>query len=512
MTEQITEIIAGDHRFQLDLGRKVLFTEKGEPVHLTSDRFRLLTYLIKQPAYLILDKRDLRSNVWGKAEISDAGLHQAIKSLQKALSKQGGHFLKIVPRQGYRIEAEIRGRSKQATRSIPRSPEEAMAFLLFLDQFRSGIWGASLENAAELWGHKNDPGSITISTRASIGLTSATGSTSLPPIGAYRKYLLLRYNRTSGAFGMLRDAGSPWMPDRRIQEHARHTATALRFFQHYDGVEHPCVTGAVRYLLNPDSRTTSGYWADTGEKSDTAADPVTVAFVVGALEEVHRSLSNIGNGTEATLPKISAINDAIVIGLNYIHSTSLRTTTGMWHYKFSNDLSYQRVLDNLYQYTADVLAQTSPSCVRLDMYIEETKQTALRLKRICKQYNGGLPQSPSQNTVHLDTTATLIEALWQLQESPEDLETQLLDAYELARRKDVFELSTASGWSAFLLLSRCPFGEKLRIPSARAEELLHAANEVILRDGATGSIPTLSEASEEFICGLLRRRQGRQPA
>jgi DNA-binding winged helix-turn-helix (wHTH) protein len=512
VNEQITEIIADGHRFQLDLGRKVLFTEKGEPVHLTSDKFRLLAYLIKQPAYLVLGKRDLRGNVWGNAEISDAGLHQAIKSLQRALSKRGGHFLKIVPGQGYRIEAEIRGRSKQATRSISGSPEEAMVFLLFVDQFPNGIWGASLENAAELWGHKNDPGSITISTRASIGLTSATGSTSLPPIAAYRKYLLSRCNRASGAFGMLRDAGSSWMPDRRIQEHARHTATALRFFQHYDGVEHPCVTGAVRYLLNPNSRTTSGYWADKGERSDTAADPVTVAFVVGALEEVHRSLSNTGNCEEAALPDITAVNDAIVVGLNYIHSTSLRTAEGMWHYKFSDDLSYQRVLDNLYQYTADVLAQTSPSCVRLDMYIEETRQIALRLKRICKQYNGGLPQSPSQNTVHLDTTATLIEALWHLQESVDHLETHILDAYELARRRDVIELSTASGWSAFLLLSRFPFGEKLRMPSVRAEELLRTANEVILGGGAAGSIPSLSEASEEFICGLLRRREGRQPA
>jgi hypothetical protein len=466
-------------------------------------------------------------------------VHQAVKSLREALGKEGGHFLKIVRGQGYRIDAEIKllekpalqldtsplisgetrdqtadtpqlTRGGQITRISPRSPEEIMAFLLFIDQFPVGIWGASLESAADLWGHKNDPGSITISTRACIGLTGTTGSVSLPPITAYRMYLGLRRSG-SGAFGMLRDPGSSWMPNPDVQEHARHTATALQFFHYYDGVEHPFVIGAVEYLLRPDTRTVSGYWADKVEKSDVAADPVTVAFVVGALEEVYRAASDAHTGKEAALPATSGINEAIQVGLHYIHSTKLRTSEGMWHYKFSNELSRKRVMDNLYQYTADVLAQTGPSCTRLNMYLEESKAIAHRLKRISNGYKGGLPQSPSQNTPHLDTTATLIEALWQLQEPLESLEAQFLSAYELARRRDVCELSTASGWSSFLMLSRRPFGEKLRISVARAEELLSAGNELALKVGAAGSIPPLPEASEEFIRGLLKRRQARQP-
>jgi hypothetical protein len=268
----------------------------------------------------------------------------------------------------------------------------------------------------------------------------------------------------------------------------------------------------VQYLLRPDSRTISGYWADKGEKSDMAADPVTVAFVVGALEEVYRATSNVGASKGTALPAMSVVNDAIVIGLNYVHSSTFRTAEGMWHYKFSNELSHKRVLDNLYQYTADVLAQTGPSCTRLNMYLKETRAIAHRLKRISSGYKGGLPQSPSHDTPHLDATATFMEALWQLQEPLESLEAQFLDAYELARRRDVFELSTASGWSSFLMLSRRPFGEKLRIGVARAEELLSGANELALKGGAPGSISPPPEASEEFIRGLLKRRQARQPA
>jgi len=546
MNEQIIEITSEGRCFRLDLRKKALFNDRDEPVRLTAQQLNLLTYLVKQPPYTLVNKNDLATNVWPRGTrdpIGPEGIHQAVRSLSKVLSQEGADFLQIERGQGYRIRAKINRIEEpthapltspsldgsveatavknlagtqitpqsQLTRTVPQNPEEAMAFMLFLDQFPVGIWGASLESTADLWGHKNDPGSITISTHACIGLTSVTGSAFLPPIAGYRQYLLSRKSK-SGAFGMLKDVGSAKIPDVHIQEHARHTATGLRFFLNYDGVEHPCVADGVRYLLNPNSRTVSGYWADKGEKPDEAADPVTVAYVIGALEEVYIASSNTDDPAESALPEMSAVNDAIATGLSYIHSTSLRTSEGMWHYKFSNDLSYRRVMDNLYEYTVDVLAQTARSCIRLNMYLEETTAVAQRLKRVCSTYKGGLPLSPSHNTPHLDTTATLIEALWQLQEPLQLLQSHFLDAYELARRRDVFELSAAGGWSSFLMLSRRPFGERIRIHPLRTDELLSAAKEVSLRSDAMGSIPLLPQASEAFIRGLLRRRQARQPA
>jgi hypothetical protein len=237
-----------------------------------------------------------------------------------------------------------------------------------------------------------------------------------------------------------------------------------------------------------------------------------VAYVIGALEEVYREIATLDAGVADIVPNLSKINKAIVVGLDYLHSTSFRTSDGMWHYKFTDDLSRKRVMENLYQYTADVLAQTSASCIRLNMYLEETKAVANRLRRIYKAYKGGMPQSPSHNTPHLETTATLIEALWQLREAMELVEHEFFSAYELAHRRDVFEVSAAGGWASFLMLSRHPFGEKVRIPFSRVEELWSTASELMLGDARTVSIPILPQASESFIRRLLMRRQARQPA
>jgi DNA-binding winged helix-turn-helix (wHTH) protein len=214
MSEQIFEITADGRCFRLDLQRKALFKDRDKLVHLTPRQFELLTYMVQQPSRALLGQNDLIRNVWPLSEYHKAqsgAVYQAVKSLREVLGEEGMPFLKIVRGQGFRIDAEIRrlqspdtfplssdesGDQKTAdtlkltpgeriARISPRSPEEAMAFLLFIDQFPVGIWGASLESAADLWGHKNDPGSITISTRACIGLTGATGSVSLPPITAY---------------------------------------------------------------------------------------------------------------------------------------------------------------------------------------------------------------------------------------------------------------------------------------------------------------------------------------
>lgn len=117
------------------------------------------------------------------------------------------------------------------------SAPETLLFLLLIDQFPNGLSGASLERNAEFYGHKGDPGSITISTYSARSITAVTGSWTAEPVRRYRSYLLSRRS-PRGAFGMRRSPGTPKYPEHPILEHARHTATALRFFLFYDGPEH----------------------------------------------------------------------------------------------------------------------------------------------------------------------------------------------------------------------------------------------------------------------------------
>src|SRR5207245_83018 len=65
------------------------------------------------------------------------------------------------------------GMSQLKTRLLGSAPSaqpthfqmfELMYSLLLLDQFSNGIWGASLEKSGHFYGHKDDPGSISIST------------------------------------------------------------------------------------------------------------------------------------------------------------------------------------------------------------------------------------------------------------------------------------------------------------------------------------------------------------
>lgn len=193
---------------------------------------------------------------------------------------------------------------------------ELLYLLLLLDQFPNGIWGASLESSADLYGHAGDPGSITISTSSSFAITQFTGSRSALPIQKYRNYLQHRQS-ARGAFGMQRETGTLKFPNSEILEHARHTATGLCFFLFYDGYEHPRVIKALGYLLN--NRTPEGLWVDIGQAVSENVDPMSVAFIIYALEEVYGSQRKKDFSSDIDGKRLLAhLDECIQTGLEYI--------------------------------------------------------------------------------------------------------------------------------------------------------------------------------------------------
>ena len=385
---------------------------------------------------------------------------------------------------------------------------ETLLFLLLIDQFPVGLWGASLEESSDLWGHKGDPGSITISTDSAKAITYATNSRTAEPICRYRRYLLSRQS-PRGAFGMRRTPGTFRFPEEEILEHTRHTAAALRFFLFYDGVGHDCVTQAVRYLLSDDARTHSGLWVDHGIKSDERADPITVAFVVGALEDVRRAPTD-----EITkVVKREVLDAAILNGLNYIFKTKLRTSDGFWHYKYDSKEDKARVLANLYQYSAAVLSNIGRPCTRLMAHLAEANHVLDLLLSVTTRYQGALPKSPASNIPDLDASATLVAAADALGR-PHDLQRELyLNVLPFSRDSAVMEGSAANDWSAVLLLACNPWASKLRLSTASNERVHEAARNLLSKTNSdpAPAIPSLFGMPPDYVRRLLIRRRGSQP-
>jgi len=397
-----------------------------------------------------------------------------------------------------------------STEIIVDTPQDSIIFLLLLDQFPIGLWGASLESTADLYGHIQDPGSITVSTHACLALSMVSGSSSLHPIQDYRKYLLSRRSQ-KGAFGMLREKGTPKYPDAHILEHTRHTATALRYFLYFDGVEHFCVVDALRYLLLQEVRTPSGVWVDYGEKIDERADPVTVAFVIGALEGVRAKINDSSVRGDTYAVPLSSIDSAIQIGLDYVFSTTLRTNEGFWYYRFHSELEKSRVWENLYQYTTDVLSQICHSSVRLGKYLDDIDNVVTSLVRISSTYKGGLPRSPSHNIPHLDSTARLIESMTVLGFESAIVQKCFEKLLHLLEKPEVIEEANANGWSSVLLLAKNQYGGVLRISEERINELYQGARVLLEIDEEEQKVPVLPGVSKEYVASLVWRLKGIQP-
>jgi TIR domain len=385
---------------------------------------------------------------------------------------------------------------------------ELMYFFLLLDQFPNGIWGASLEKSVDLYGHAYDPGSISISTFSSFAITRFTGSRTALPIQAYRKYLQSRQSE-SGAFGMKRQPGTTKYPKTEILEHARHTATSLSFFLLYDGYGHDRVYRALNYLLN--TRTPEGLWVDLGPLVFENSDPITVAFVIDALEQVFDAIQRKESKDKTDERMLNQVSDSISVGLSYIFNCPLRTPDGFWFYKFSTPEDKERVLQNLYQYTTDVISSVAISCQRLDEHLAEIDKVIQNLLSIAQRYGGSVPSSPDSHVPNLDATARLISTSRYFPKWHSDAQSLYSSLPKLCSDPEVLKAGNASGWSSILLL----YGSPEAPFSGRSDERISNINKLIreLRgsDPTALVLPTELIKYAEIINETLRRIRGTQP-
>ena len=343
----------------------------------------------------------------------------------------------------------------------------AMAVLYLLcDQFKNGVWGASIDSTKKLYGAKSDPGSISVSVDCALALDGAIRNTTRKPINVFREYLLERRS-SNGAFGMMRSIGSSAYPDIVILEHARHTAAALRFFLHFDGLSHYATSGALNYLLARENRTPNGLWVDTGDRIDGRVDPITVSTIISVLENVRDTLKISDETDEGNS---SSIDTAISDGLEYLFNCRFVTEDGMWLYRFETEQEEKSVKTNAYRYTAGVLSCIAPTCIRLGRFEGELEKKVSNLRKVSSAYSGGLPASALSNTPSLDATVNLFRAHISLAGQNHDLVmTDLLS--EVANYPDVFVEAMAPGWASFVQF-QCQFQNNPKLRPIPAEALI----------------------------------------
>lgn len=381
---------------------------------------------------------------------------------------------------------------------------ERIYLFLQLDQFPSGVWGASIEPTRDLYGKQNDPGSISVSVSCTRAITALSGSHVGQPIQLFRRYLFSRRS-PRGAFGMKRFIGSSFYPAEHTFENARHTAAALSFFLFYDGYRHECASGALSYLLKDENRTPSGLWVDQGDLSDLSVDPLTVANVIEALETAYRELIN---DQEVTMDsqEIDRINDAIRNGVEHLFNTRFRTPHGLWVYRYTSQQEYERVLENTYRYTAGVLSNIVNSCERLGIRTSETEALLENLFKVAHQYGGGLPTSPSSNIPSLSATVNLISTAYYFSNLSSQAQSSIRQVFVLCNSKTVLELAMAPGWSAIAMLASSMKQLDL-FTEDHTNHLDRLAEEMLVGDPNIVRIPQELIGHEIFVRTLLRRRQ-----
>jgi hypothetical protein len=402
--------------------------------------------------------------------------------------------------------------ARQGAQNLERGGQremfETIYLLLLLDQFQNGIWGASLEAAADYYGHSNDPGSISVSTFSCLAITRFTGSRTATAIQDYRNYLQRRQS-SRGAFGMKRESGTKKYPKSEILEHARHTATALSFFAFYDGYGHSSVTRALDYLIN--ERTPEGLWVDFGPLYDDNVDPITVAFVINAFEQVRRSILDEASGAEENSQIIAQIDSCITRGLDYIFTSPLRSREGFWHYKYSSDEEKKRVLRNLYQYTTDVLSAVALSCRRLGSYLPEIDMILGRLFSISSKHGGGLPRSPETHVPDLDATGRLISIAGNFPQWINSAHRLRESLPVLCSDSQVLMSGGANGWSSILLI----YEAEASLSNKGSDERIMYINGLAqkIKEGNPDSVELPPEIVRYsgMVREILRRRKGVQP-
>jgi hypothetical protein len=383
------------------------------------------------------------------------------------------------------------------------SVRKLYSFLL-LDQYHSGIWGASLQKSEVLYGARSDPGSITVSVACCLALQAVSDGLARPPIRRFRDYLVSRRS-DSGAFGMRHRRLARGVPVEEIREHTRHTATAAMFFLHMDGPEHDYVIAAARYLLDPKRRTPGGYWAEEAGAADESADPITAAYVAGLFESLR---SSIDDRTLARRYPISSgeLEAAVDQGLDYLFEACPRTDKGGWVYRYKTEEDYRRVLTNEYAYTADVLKTAAPAIARTGRHLEQFVQVMEMLRQVTKSCGGGVPPGRESSLPDLTATVDLADAAEHCTLFAGEADDLGRAVRALVELPDVFEAAGANGWAAAL---RAHHDEDPAFVVARRAQADWAGDISMIGSGERPSGAfwrTIYDEHEDFIDSLLRTK------
>jgi DNA-binding winged helix-turn-helix (wHTH) protein len=101
-----------------------------EEIALTPKTRDLLALFLENPKRL-LTRRAISDRLWPDVAVTDDALRFQVAELRKALGNEGEGFLRTIPREGYRWEAEIRREEKGDARARPDDTE--LCYRLFLE-------------------------------------------------------------------------------------------------------------------------------------------------------------------------------------------------------------------------------------------------------------------------------------------------------------------------------------------------------------------------------------------
>jgi DNA-binding winged helix-turn-helix (wHTH) protein len=123
-------------------------TRGEEEVALTPKTRDLLALFLENPKRL-LTRQAISDRLWPDAAVTDDALRFQVAELRKALGNESQGFLRTIPREGYRWEAEI-GHEEEA-RPNARSNNRERSYRLFLESREVG-----LEEGENLIGRDDD--------------------------------------------------------------------------------------------------------------------------------------------------------------------------------------------------------------------------------------------------------------------------------------------------------------------------------------------------------------------
>jgi hypothetical protein len=238
---------------------------------------------------------------------------------------------------------------------------------------------------------------------------------------------------------------------------------------------------------------------DKGPLEDSNSDPITVAFIIDAFEQMTRKLNASRPARAHDRKLLQELEQAISTGLKYVFTTNLRSN-GFWHYK-TNQHTRIQVFGNLYQYTTDVISSIFRSCQRLHLFTAELDLVIEKLFEICLSYRGCLPKSENAGLPDLDATSRLILAARDMPHCKKKAAWAYGGLLKWWKEREVVEAGGANGWSGVLFLASLGNRRLSRIGPERTRQIEAIADEM-RRDPSTSLPPEFAEY-DEYIRKLL---------